>query len=94
MILLTDEQINKEWIMTGGTDLMRMRKLCVAQLCAVVEEIEKPCTKHRIKIIGGHHDYNTGITTPKYGFHNRKRDCPECWAELKKESGGNNKTSL
>ena len=97
-VLLNDEQI-KEFIKSQGwifdsptkeTDLMcQFKTECKAQLKAVVEYLEQPCTEHPIG------EYHCGKPEPKapvvkwvykLGFlYLHRRDCPVCWAELKGE---------
>ena len=90
-VLLSDEQIlnlpYKTTLIDGKYDDFTM--ICKAQLKAVIEYLEQPCTEHPIG------EYHCGKPEPKapvvkwvykLGFlYLHRRDCPVCWAELKGE---------
>ena len=73
----------------GGESNAIAYQSCKAQLKAVIEYLEQPCTEHPIG------EYHCGKPEPKapvvkwvykLGFlYLHRRDCPVCWAELKGE---------
>ena len=96
-VLLSDEQIGNFMRLDQQSygdlnvvdEVWDIKAICKAQLKAVVEYLEQPCTEHPIG------EYHCGKPEPKapvvkwvykLGFlYLHRRDCPVCWAELKGE---------
>ena len=96
-VLLSDVQISQvtqqnttKWQVVNPQFIEDLSHVvCKAQLKAVIEYLEQPCTEHPIG------EYHCGKPEPKapvvkwvykLGFlYLHRRDCPVCWAELKGE---------
>jgi hypothetical protein len=89
-ILLSDEQIQGEVFVFGNSAVTEngqvpqkieyYRMVCKAQLKAVIEWLDAPCTEHLSEYKDKHREY------PAFGwFYKHRKDCPKCWAELKEE---------
>jgi len=86
-VLLSDEQI-REVISHTRIGEYDYKLLCAAQLKAVIEWLESPCTEHVDKVISKDDPViGWAIDNDITRHYAHRRDCPECWENLKGEAG-------
>jgi len=81
-VLLSDEQI-REVISHTKIGEYDYKLLCAAQHKAVIEWLEQPCKEHEFYTP----DWRMYPVQLVKQYSEHRRDCPECWENLKREAG-------